>query len=132
MNLDSKYKLDFGTGEAQALSRWLIHLIEKKRESAYYVVVQLTLGRIARKIQRKAIGDMPMKLTLTAEQALALQIAIGTNDWPDDDLAPVLHYIQITLPPPTYRDTTPPPEIPWDATLELQVSGGQHLLNGRS
>jgi hypothetical protein len=119
MNLDSKHKLDFGTGEAQALSRWLIHLIETKRESAYYVVVQLTLGRIARKIQKKAIGDMPMKLTLTAEQALALQIAIGTNDWPGDDLDPVLHRVQITLPPPTYRDTTPPPEIPWDLPLGL-------------
>lgn len=132
MNLDSKHPLVFGTGEAQALSRWLIHLIEIKRESAYYVVVQLTLGRITRKIQKKAIGDMPMKLTLTAEQALALQIAIGTNDWPGDDLAPVLHYIQITLPPPTYRDTTPPPEIPWDTPLELREGGGQNLLHDGS
>jgi len=114
MNLDSKYKLDFGTGEAQALSRWLIHLIEIRRESAYYVVVQLTLGRIARKIQKKAIGDMPMKLNLTAEQALALQIAIGTNHWPGDDLDPVLHYVQITLPPPVYRGGGLPAGIAWD------------------
>jgi hypothetical protein len=44
------------------------------------------------------------KLNLYAEQGLALQIIIATTGWPGDDLDRVLHYVQISLPPPVYRE----------------------------
>lgn len=114
MNLSTKYPLKFATDDLQALKAWLIHVLAIREESAYYHIVQLIAGRIVVKIHQKDFGDGHQKLKLNAEEALALQILIATNDWPGDDLDRVLHYVQITLPPPVYRALGLPPEIAWD------------------
>lgn len=119
MNLTTKHPLKFSRADVQALQSWLVHVIAKHQESAYYKLVQLLAGRIVHKIQKKGFTAGPVQLDLKAEEALALQIIVATNDWPGDDLDNVLHHIQITLPPPTYRDFGFPPEIPWNAPLEL-------------
>ena len=61
----------------------------------------------------------------TVEQGLALQIIIATTGWPGDDLDRVLHYVQISLPPPSYRDLGFPPEIGWDEPLGLWEDSGR-------
>jgi hypothetical protein len=82
MNLSTKYPLKFATDDLQALKTWLIHILANRHESAYYQLVQFTVGRIVVKIHQKDLGGGSQKLTLNAEQALALQIIIATTDWP--------------------------------------------------
>jgi hypothetical protein len=113
MNLSTKYPLKFADDDLQALKAWLIHILATRHESAYYQLVQFTVGRIVVKIHKKDLGGGSQKLTLNAEQALALQIIIATTGWPGDDLDRVLHYVQITLPPPSYRDSTLLPGTHW-------------------
>lgn len=132
MTLTTKYPLKFSAEDLQALKAWLIHILANRHESAYYQLVQFTVGRIVVKIHKKDLGGGAQKLTLNAEQALALQILIATTDWPGDDLDRVLHYVQISLPPPTYRDSTLLPGISWDVPLELWEGGGQVLLHDGS
>jgi hypothetical protein len=60
-----------------------------------------------------ALGDDPTD-SLPPEQALALQIIIATTDWPGDDLDRVLYYVQISLPPPVYRELGVMKEIRWE------------------
>jgi hypothetical protein len=124
MNLSTKYPLKFATDDLQALKAWLIHILANRHESAYYQLVQFTVGRVVVKIHKKDLGGGSQKLTLNAEQALALQIIIATTGWPGDDLDRVLHYVQISLPPPSYRNLGFPPEIGWDEPLGLREGGG--------
>jgi hypothetical protein len=120
MNLDSKYPLKFSAGDLQALKAWLIHILANRHESAYYQLVQFTVGRIVVKIHKKDLGGGSQKLTLNAEQALALQIIVATTSWPGDDLDRVLHYVQISLPPPVYRELGVQHEIAWDVPVQLE------------
>jgi hypothetical protein len=124
MTLATKYPLKFSADDLQALKAWLVHILADRHESAYYQLVQFTVGRIVVKIHKKDLGGGSQKLNLNAEQALALQILIATTDWPGDDLDRVLYYVQISLPPPSYRDTALAPAISWDVPLGLLESGG--------
>ena len=111
MTLTTKYPLKFATDDLQSLKAWLIHILATRHESAYYQLVQITVGRIVVKIHKKDFGSNQQKLKLNAEEALALQILIATTDWPGDDLDRVLYYLQISLQPPVYREWGMPLEI---------------------
>ncbi|MTB50876.1 hypothetical protein [Lewinella sp. W8] len=114
MTLDAKSTLKLSATDAQALKNYLVHLLTIPRESAYYQIVQLLLGRIIQKIHKKDLSDHVLKIKLNAEESLALQIAIATNDWPGDDLDTVLFGVQAALPPLVAERLVVPPRIEWE------------------
>lgn len=113
MNLKDKHTLVLGTDYAQALRVFIVQAMRTRQPSAYYQIVQLLTARIAQKIHRKDSGE-GLKLKLNAEETLALQILIATNDWPGSLVDNVLFHLQSTLPPLLAEELVAPDAVVWD------------------